>query len=66
MLRQAGIALTDAELDSFEVAEFGLGDLEQTGLELVVYIHTDRFTPAVRLALGCIHSPFSCLPLHST
>ena len=43
MLRRAGIALTDEERRTIEVAEFGLGQLEQTGLELVVYVNTDRY-----------------------
>ncbi len=43
MLRQAGIALTAAEAVGIEVAELGLGELERTGLELVVYINTDRY-----------------------
>jgi D-lyxose ketol-isomerase len=43
MLRQAAIELTPDELDSLEIAEFGLGDLERTGLELVVYVNNDRY-----------------------
>lgn len=43
MLKKEGIALTKEELQNIEVAEFGLGELEQTGLELVVYINTDRY-----------------------
>ena len=38
----AGIVLTDKEQANLEVADFGLDDLEQTGLELVTYINTDR------------------------
>ncbi|SRR5258706_2176074 len=43
MLRQVGIIITSEERKNIEVAEFGLGELEQTGLELVVYINTDRY-----------------------
>jgi D-lyxose ketol-isomerase len=43
MLIQAGIVFTPAEREQIEVAEFGLGDLEQTGLELITYINTDRY-----------------------
>jgi D-lyxose ketol-isomerase len=43
MLQKAGIVLTEAEKKNIEVAEFGLGDLDRTGLELVVYINTDRY-----------------------
>jgi len=42
MLEQAGIVLTPAERAGFEVADFGLGELEQTGLEIITYINTDR------------------------
>jgi D-lyxose ketol-isomerase len=43
MLRQAGIVLTPQERAGIEVADFGLGDLEHTGLELVTYVNTDRY-----------------------
>jgi D-lyxose ketol-isomerase len=43
MLVQAGLVITPQEQRNIEVAEFGLGDLEKTGLELVVYINTDRY-----------------------
>ncbi len=43
MLNRAGIILTDEEKNSIEIAEFGLGEMEQTGLELVTYINTDRY-----------------------
>ena len=39
---KAGIVLTDLEKDNLEVADFGLGDLWRTGLEIVVYVNTDR------------------------
>jgi D-lyxose ketol-isomerase len=42
VLAQAGIALTPAERAEIEVADFGLNRLEQTGLQLVVYVNTDR------------------------
>jgi len=38
----AGIEITPAERASIEVADFGLGDLERIGLELVVYVNTAR------------------------
>lgn len=41
-LDRAGIVLTPQEAASIEVADFGLGNLEQTGLEIVVYVNTDR------------------------
>ena len=42
MLADAGIALTPEERDRIEVADFGLGRLEETGLQLVVYVNTER------------------------
>lgn len=42
MLDEAGFVLTDEERDSIEVADFGLSELEQTGLEVVVYVNTQR------------------------
>ena len=42
MLAEAGIVLTEAERDGIEVADFGLGRLEEVGLQLVVYVNTDR------------------------
>lgn len=41
-LAAAGIALTEQERSGIEVSDFGLGDLERTGLQLVVYVNTDR------------------------
>ncbi len=43
MLKRSGIVITPDERRNIEVAEFGLGDLQQTGLELVVYVNTDRY-----------------------
>ncbi len=43
MLEKAGIAITPEERASIEIADFGLGELERTGLELVVYVNTDRY-----------------------
>jgi D-lyxose ketol-isomerase len=43
MLAKAKIALTSEERDLIEVADFGLGDLEGTGLELVTYVNTERY-----------------------
>lgn len=41
-LNRAGIVLTPEEGDHIEVADFGLGELETIGLELVVYVNTER------------------------
>jgi D-lyxose ketol-isomerase len=42
MLADAGIVLTPTERGQIEVADFGLGELEQIGLQLIVYVNTDR------------------------
>src|SRR5215204_5882288 len=41
-LDRAGIVLTPDEAANIEVADMGLGELEATGLQLVVYINTER------------------------
>lgn len=41
-LSRARIELTPEEAANIEVADFGLGELEQTGLQLVTYINTER------------------------
>jgi len=41
-LEQAGIVLTPEEAANIEVADLGLNELETTGLELVVYVNTER------------------------
>lgn len=42
MLQKAGIVITLQERARFEVADFGLADLEQTGLEVLTYVNTER------------------------
>jgi len=43
MLDEAGIAITPEERANIEIAGFGLGELERTGLEIVVYVNTDVY-----------------------
>ncbi len=43
MMKEAGIVLTPLERAHIEVADFGLDDLERTGLEIVTYVNTDRY-----------------------
>ncbi len=43
MLGNLGVVLTRQEREQIEVAELGLGELERTGLQIVVYINTDRY-----------------------
>jgi len=39
---KAGIVLTEKEKENIEVADFGLGDLAGTGLEIITYVNTQR------------------------
>ena len=41
-LAAAGIVLTPSERDAIEVADFGLSRLDEMGLQLVVYVNTER------------------------
>lgn len=43
MFARAGIVLTAEEQSQIEVAGFGLGNLEEQGLELITYVNTDRY-----------------------
>jgi D-lyxose ketol-isomerase len=42
LLDEAGIVLTPHERQNIEIADFGLGRLEEVGLQIVVYVNTDR------------------------
>jgi D-lyxose ketol-isomerase len=43
MLARAGLVVTPEERDRIEVADFGLGEPERTGLQLLTYVNTDRY-----------------------
>jgi D-lyxose ketol-isomerase len=42
-LAEVGIVLAPEERDAIEVADFGLSRLEETGLQLLVYVNSDRY-----------------------
>jgi D-lyxose ketol-isomerase len=42
-LAELGVVLTPDERDAIEVADFGLSRLEESGLQLFVYVNTDRY-----------------------
>jgi D-lyxose ketol-isomerase len=42
MLVEAGIVLTPHEREKIEIADFGLGRIDEVGLQIVVYVNTDR------------------------
>ena len=43
MLQRVGLSITAEERTRIEVADFGLGELERTGLQLLTYVNTDRY-----------------------
>jgi D-lyxose ketol-isomerase len=67
-LAEVGIVLTAEERDAIEVADFGLSRLEETGLQLLVYVNTDRYCAkelVLRAGQTCPehrHPPFDRTP----
>ena len=59
MLQQARLVLTPAERERFEVADFGLGELEKTGLQVITYVNTERCC-----AKEIIMTPHQTCPQH--
>ena len=43
MLRKAGIVITPEEKNNIEIADLGLDDIENCGLQVVVYENNDRY-----------------------
>jgi D-lyxose ketol-isomerase len=41
-LERAGIVITDTEKNDIQVAEYNMNDIDNIGLELVVYVNTQR------------------------
>jgi D-lyxose ketol-isomerase len=42
LLKRAGLFTTREEYERLEVADFGLGELEKTGLQILTYVNTER------------------------
>jgi D-lyxose ketol-isomerase len=57
MLAHVGIVLTRDELARIEVADFGLADLERTGLQLLTYVNTDRYCAKDLVLFPCQTCP---------
>lgn len=57
---KAGIVLTEDEKSRIEVADFGLGDLEKSGLQLLTYVNTERVC-----AKELVMTPFQTCPEHT-
>ena len=58
-LRAAGVVVSDDETREIEVADFGLGRLAEIGLQVLVYINTDRYC-----AKELVLSPGQMCPEH--
>ncbi|MEC1383822.1 D-lyxose/D-mannose family sugar isomerase [Bacillus velezensis] len=41
--QNAGIVLTDDEVEEIQIMDYGLGKLKETGLQLFIYVNTDRY-----------------------
>ena len=59
MFAKAGIIITPKERESIEVADFGLGMLNKVGLQLLVYVNTERCC-----AKEMVLKPFQTCPEH--
>ena len=57
MLDEAGIVLTPRERESIEIADFGLGRFEEIGLQIVVYVNTDRVCAKELIMFPCQRCP---------
>ncbi len=56
---KASIVLTDKEKDEIEIADFGLGMVDKVGLQIVVYINTERVC-----AKEMVLTPYQVCPEH--
>ena len=52
---KAGIVLTQEEKDSLEIVDFGLDDLENMGLQLIVYVNTVSFKLVNHFPCGIVN-----------
>mgnify|MGYP000878486072 CR=1 FL=1 len=59
MYERAHIVLTEEEKNRIETADFGLDDLENTGLEILTYINTDYYC-----AKEMVLFPYQTCPEH--
>ena len=57
--QKANIVITEDEKERIEVADFGLGDLWNSGLELLTYVNTERVC-----AKELVLTPFQTCPEH--
>jgi D-lyxose ketol-isomerase len=57
MLAEAGIVLTPLEREQIEIADFGLGRLDEVGLQIVVYVNTERVCAKELVLFAHQHCP---------
>ena len=57
---KAGIVITDEEKELIEVADFGLGIVEQVGLQILTYVNTDKCC-----AKELVLRPYQTCPEHT-
>ena len=57
--KSAGIVLTDAEKQNVEVADFGKNNIDKIGLQLVVYVNTEKVC-----AKEMVLMPYQTCPEH--
>jgi D-lyxose ketol-isomerase len=58
-LERAGVALANDDREALEVTDFGLGRLEEFGLQILTYVNTERVC-----AKELVLFPWQCCPEH--
>lgn len=59
LIKKSGLAVRPDEIDAMETADFGLGELEQTGCQIVTLVNSERLVVKVLVLL-----PGQTLPEH--
>lgn len=62
IFRKSQIVLTKDELDSIDYAEFGLDNIEEEGLNLILYVNNDRYCAKEMALLPNQACPEHCHP----
>jgi D-lyxose ketol-isomerase len=60
ILAKSGVVVRQDEIDNMEAADFGLGELEQTGAQIVTLVDTDKIAAKLLIML-----PWQTEPEHS-
>lgn len=59
LFQESGISFTDDEIANIEYADFGLDNIEEEGLNLIIYVNNDRYCAKEMVLL-----PFQTCPEH--